>query len=166
MVKEASSSLLSVLLVGRELLHSMSDWWVEEAWGSITTRPPLKHYHCITLHYSWPHNSLLLYTANYPQTLSCVQNFRIFCVHYKVSGLQHKIAASSIRVWQWMLEGSVQWGESPWKHSSGQILRTILTKDQIQNFSQKSKILIGFKFLLVAKFSKYFTWIIFKWRTR
>ena len=68
--KSSPSSILSVLLVVREL-HSMSDWWVEEAWGSITTRPPLasitlplpvhyittlhcntsSHKHYITVHY-------------------------------------------------------------------------------------------------------------------
>ena len=76
MVKEASSSLLSVLLVGRELLHSMSDWWVEEAWGSITTLPPLTsitlHYITFPYHPTSSHKHYHTCTVDYITTLHCI----------------------------------------------------------------------------------------------
>ena len=70
--------------------------------------------------------------------------------------------------WGAMLEGSVQRGRSPWKHSSEQILRTVLTKDQIQNCSPKKQTSDWFQIprpILMAKFKKYFARVIFKRRT-
>ena len=71
--------------------------------------------------------------------------------------------------WCWaMLEGSVQRGRSPWKHSSEQILRTVLTKDQIQNCSPKKQTSDWFQIprpILIAKFKIYFARVIFKRRT-
>ena len=70
--------------------------------------------------------------------------------------------------WGAMLEGSVQRGRSPWKHSSEQILRTVLTKDQIQNCSPKKQTSDWFQIprpILMAKFKKYFAGVIFKRKT-